>query len=148
MLNKLIGYEFKSTRRIFLPAYAVILLLSIVNGVCMLLTNSLDTISAPFGVLLDNGKNDEKIIAIPFADPTYNGYKDIYDLPAHIFDEMAHFFSVYKNLEGREAVAGDVNDRTAARFACRRARLAARSHLALPRARRRPALRQRGRAGV
>ena len=27
---------------------------------------------------------------------------------------MAHFFSVYKNLEGREAVAGDVNDRTAA----------------------------------
>lgn len=52
MLNKLIGYEFKSTRRIFLPAYAVILLLSIVNGICMLLTNSLDTISAPFGVLL------------------------------------------------------------------------------------------------
>lgn len=52
MLNKLIGYEFKSTRRIFLPAYAVILLLSIINGVCMLLTNSLDTISAPFGVLL------------------------------------------------------------------------------------------------
>ena len=64
--------------------------------------------------MLDGGKNDEKIIAIPFADPTYNGYKDIYDLPAHIFDEMAHFFSVYKNLEGREAVAGDVNDRNAA----------------------------------
>ena len=64
--------------------------------------------------MLDGGKNDEKIITIPFADPTYNGYHDIYDLPAHIFDEMAHFFSVYKNLEGREAVAGDVNDRQAA----------------------------------
>lgn len=64
--------------------------------------------------MLDGGKNDEKIIAIPFADPTYNEYKDIYDLPAHIFDEMAHFFSVYKNLEGKEAMAGDVNDRAAA----------------------------------
>ncbi len=64
--------------------------------------------------MLDNGKNDEKIIAIPFSDPTYNSYKDIYELPAHIFDEMAHFFSVYKALEGKEAVAGDVNDREAA----------------------------------
>ncbi|MBQ2297395.1 MAG: inorganic diphosphatase, partial [Ruminiclostridium sp.] len=35
-------------------------------------------------------------------------------LPAHIFDEMAHFFTVYKNLEGKEAMAGDVNDRKAA----------------------------------
>ena len=42
------------------------------------------------------------------------GYHDIADLPAHIFDEMAHFFSVYKSLEGKEAVAGDVNGRDAA----------------------------------
>ena len=27
---------------------------------------------------------------------------------------MAHFFSVYKMLEGKDAVAGDVNDREAA----------------------------------
>ena len=39
---------------------------------------------------------------------------ETYDLPAHIFDEMAHFFTVYKNLEGKEAMAGDVNDRKAA----------------------------------
>lgn len=64
--------------------------------------------------MTDCGKNDEKIIAIPFADPTYNMYQDILDLPSHIFDEMAHFFSVYKALEGKEAVAGDVNDRAAA----------------------------------
>jgi inorganic pyrophosphatase len=61
--------------------------------------------------MLDDGKNDEKIIAIPFADPTYNGYKDIAELPDHIFDEMAHFFTVYKNLEGKETVAGDVKGR-------------------------------------
>ena len=70
----------------------------------------------PIGVIsmIDNGKYDEKIIAIPFSDPTYNGYRNIEELPAHVFDEMAHFFSVYKNLEGREAVAGDVNGRAAA----------------------------------
>ena len=64
--------------------------------------------------MLDGGKNDEKIIAIPFADPTYNTFRDLMDLPAHIFDEMAHFFTVYKSLEGKETVAGDVNNREAA----------------------------------
>ena len=59
--------------------------------------------------MTDCGKNDEKIIAIPFSDPGYNSCRDIMDLPAHIFDEMAHFFSVYKALEGKEAVAGDVS---------------------------------------
>ena len=61
--------------------------------------------------MLDGGKNDEKIIAIPFADPTDNPYKDISELPRHLFDEMSHFFSVYKTLEGKETVAGDVKGR-------------------------------------
>lgn len=64
--------------------------------------------------MLDGGKNDEKIIAIPFSDPTYNNFRDLMDLPPHIFDEMAHFFCIYKALEGKEAMAGDVNDRAAA----------------------------------
>ena len=64
--------------------------------------------------MLDGGRNDEKIIAIPFSDPTYNEYKDISELPAHIFDEMTHFFSVYKALEGKDTVAGDVNGRESA----------------------------------
>lgn len=64
--------------------------------------------------MTDGGKNDEKIIAIPFSDPMYNMYRDIMDLPSHIFDEMTHFFSVYKALEGKQAVAGDVNGREAA----------------------------------
>ncbi|MEG2192974.1 MAG: inorganic diphosphatase [Oscillospiraceae bacterium] len=64
----------------------------------------------PIGVItmLDGGKLDEKIIAIPFSDPTYNTYKDITELPKHIFDEMAHFFSVYKNLENKETVVNEV----------------------------------------
>lgn len=64
----------------------------------------------PIGVIsmLDNGAADEKIIAIPFNDPTYNVYKDIKDLPQHIFDEMSHFFSVYKALEHKDTVIDDV----------------------------------------
>lgn len=61
----------------------------------------------PIGVIImdDGGKKDEKIIAIPFDDPTYNGYRDIKELPNHIFDEMQHFFSVYKQLEAGKATA-------------------------------------------
>lgn len=64
----------------------------------------------PIGVIsmLDNGAADEKIIAIPFNDPTYNMYTDISQLPKHIFEEMSHFFTVYKQLEGKDTVIDDV----------------------------------------
>ena len=67
----------------------------------------------PVGVILmkDNGRNDEKIIAIPFDDPNYNQYKDIDQLPSHIFDEMKHFFSVYKNLEKKDTAVNEVQNR-------------------------------------
>ena len=58
--------------------------------------------------MIDNGRNDEKIIAIPFSDPNYNFYTDISQLPSHIFDEMRHFFSVYKTLEGKETAVREV----------------------------------------
>ena len=70
----------------------------------------------PIGVftMLDGGKLDEKILAIPFSDPTYNTYHDISDLPAHIFTEMRHFFQVYKNLEDKETVVNEEQGREAA----------------------------------
>lgn len=70
----------------------------------------------PIGVItmIDNGEPDEKIIAIPYEDPMYNTYKDISELPAHIFDEMKHFFSVYKELEGKETAVDEVQGRDAA----------------------------------
>ena len=62
----------------------------------------------PIGVIVmdDGGKRDEKIIAIPFDDPAYRDYTDISELPGHLFEEMRHFFSVYKNLEGQKTVIG------------------------------------------
>ena len=67
----------------------------------------------PIGVInmIDNDRNDEKIIAIPSNDPTYNCYTDIKQLPPHIFDEMSHFFTVYKNLENKDTAVNEVSGR-------------------------------------
>lgn len=67
----------------------------------------------PIGVIsmVDDGRNDEKIIAIPFSDPNYNMYSDISELPNHVFDEMKHFFQVYKNLENKETAVNEVSGR-------------------------------------
>jgi len=64
----------------------------------------------PIGVItmIDNGRNDEKIIAIPFDEPTYNHVRDISQLPEHTFEEMRHFFSVYKALENKETAVDEV----------------------------------------
>ena len=66
----------------------------------------------PIGVLrmIDDNKNDEKIIAVPVNDPNYNVYNDIKDLPKHRFDEIRHFFQVYKMLEnGKETEISEIN---------------------------------------
>ena len=64
----------------------------------------------PIGVLkmTDDDDLDEKIIAVPVNDPTYSSYKDISQLPAHIFDEISHFFKVYKSLETKDTVVNEV----------------------------------------
>ena len=64
----------------------------------------------PIGILnmIDDNKNDEKIIAIAKKDPYLNIYKDISELPKHIFEEIRHFFEVYKQLEKKETVVEKV----------------------------------------
>ena len=71
----------------------------------------------PIGVIkmLDNGFWDEKIIAIPFGDPTYNEYKSIFNLPKHISDELVHFLSVYKDLENKVTEVGEMQDEKVAK---------------------------------
>ncbi|WP_207724767.1 inorganic diphosphatase [Thermanaerosceptrum fracticalcis] len=55
----------------------------------------------PVGLIkmIDNEEVDEKIIAIPFKDPSFNEYRHINELPHHLFQEISHFFEVYKQLE-------------------------------------------------
>ena len=60
--------------------------------------------------MTDGGYPDEKILSVPFADPIYNGYKSVYELPKHVFDEICHFFTVYKQLEQKETVVDELLD--------------------------------------
>lgn len=71
---------------------------------------------APIGVIkmIDSGDLDEKIIAVPVNDPTYKSYRDIHELPPHIFDEMMHFFEVYKSLEHKHTTVKEIAHRDAA----------------------------------
>lgn len=66
----------------------------------------------PIGVIrmIDSGRHDDKIIAIPFDDPNYNTYQSIDELPPHIFAEMTHFFRVYKELENKTTAVNEVED--------------------------------------
>ena len=57
----------------------------------------------PIGMItmIDENEEDEKIIAIPLNDPFLNTYCDITDLPQHQFQEIKHFFEIYKYLENK-----------------------------------------------
>lgn len=59
----------------------------------------------PIGIfkMLDQGVADDKILAVPARDPLFDDYQDIKDIPQHFLREVAHFFEVYKDLEGKRA---------------------------------------------
>ena len=66
--------------------------------------------------MVDNGKTDEKIIAVCVSDPFFKDYESINDLPKHVTEEIKHFFTVYKTLEGKETIVGnDLDDTEAAK---------------------------------
>lgn len=74
----------------------------------------------PVGVfyLIDKGENDEKILAVPVADPWTEAIHDLKDLPAHTLLAIEHFFLVYKELEGariRQQESRGFGDAAAAR---------------------------------
>ena len=52
-------------------------------------------------LMIDEGAEDIKVIAVPFKEPTWNVFRDVSDLPPHIVEEIKHFFGVYKQLEGK-----------------------------------------------
>ena len=57
----------------------------------------------PVGAFLmeDEKGADEKILAVPLADPLTREILELGDVPSHFLDEVRHFFSVYKDLEGK-----------------------------------------------
>lgn len=70
----------------------------------------------PIGVMImkDGGLNDEKVIAVCDDDPFYSSFKDLKELPAHVAEEIKHFFAVYKSLEGKSTEVGVFEGKEAA----------------------------------
>ena len=58
----------------------------------------------PIGLLqmTDDGALDDKVICVAMNDPRYLHTIDITDIEDHYRSEIAHFFQVYKDLEGKK----------------------------------------------
>jgi inorganic pyrophosphatase len=57
----------------------------------------------PIGVLqmTDQGKMDEKILAVLESNPRHESMHNYTDIYPHLLREISHFFSIYKDLEGK-----------------------------------------------
>lgn len=57
----------------------------------------------PIGVLqmTDQGKMDEKILAVLESNPRHASMRNYTDMYPHLLKEITHFFSIYKDLEGK-----------------------------------------------
>jgi inorganic pyrophosphatase len=49
---------------------------------------------------------DDKVLCVPLSDPGWSKMETLDDIPTQLRDEIAHFFSIYKDLE-RKAVTVD-----------------------------------------
>ena len=57
--------------------------------------------------MVDQGKNDEKILAVVENDPIYQEIHEYGEVFPHLLREIEHFFSIYKSLEGKKTeIAG------------------------------------------
>ncbi|WP_207896686.1 inorganic diphosphatase [Flaviaesturariibacter flavus] len=54
--------------------------------------------------MIDNGEEDDKIIAIATNDPSVSHMRDIEDLPKHFFNELRNYFEQYKVLENKQVI--------------------------------------------
>jgi inorganic pyrophosphatase len=45
---------------------------------------------------------DDKVLCVPLSDPSWNRLEVLDDIPKQLQDEIAHFFSIYKDLERKK----------------------------------------------
>jgi inorganic pyrophosphatase len=71
----------------------------------------------PIGVLdmLDQGVHDEKLLAVAKSNPRYKDVLNDSDIYPHILREITHFFSIYKDLEGKRVETKGWQDASFAR---------------------------------
>lgn len=71
----------------------------------------------PIGVLdmLDQGIHDEKLLAVGKSNPRYKDVWNYSEIYPHILREITHFFSIYKDLEGKRVETKGWHDASVAR---------------------------------
>jgi len=71
----------------------------------------------PIGLLemLDQGVLDEKVLAVGNNNPRYNNVWNYTDIYPHMLKEITHFFSIYKDLEGKRVEIKGWHDASYAR---------------------------------
>jgi inorganic pyrophosphatase len=50
----------------------------------------------------DDKGQDDKVLCVPHDDPTWNAMEQLEDLPEQLRSEIEHFFSIYKQPEGKQ----------------------------------------------
>jgi inorganic pyrophosphatase len=50
----------------------------------------------------DDAGQDDKLVCVPHADPNWSHLEDLDDIPGTLRTEIEHFYSMYKEPEGRE----------------------------------------------
>ncbi|MCL2475239.1 MAG: inorganic diphosphatase [Chloroflexi bacterium] len=66
-------------------------------------------------VMKDEKGLDEKVLAVPIADPRYKDVHDITDVRRHHLVEIEHFFQTYKELEDKSSTVIGWQDAEAAK---------------------------------
>ena len=51
--------------------------------------------------MTDDDDQDDKVLCVPHDDPNWNMLETLNDLPDRLQDEIEHFFSIYKQPEGK-----------------------------------------------
>ena len=71
----------------------------------------------PIGMLemVDTGKRDEKILGVASNNPRYKEVNDYSEIYQHMLLEISHFFSTYKDLEGKRAIVSGWHNATKAK---------------------------------
>jgi len=71
----------------------------------------------PIGLLnmIDDGKSDDKILAVPVGEPDYAEVHNYTQIFAHQLRKISHFFETYKLLEGKKTSVGGWSDAAEAR---------------------------------
>ncbi len=57
---------------------------------------------------------DDKVVCVPLEDPNWNHMQSLEDLPSSLTREIAHFFEIYKQPEGKEVIVDGWYDRAEA----------------------------------